>query len=105
MKRISEIDVSAGYDIVSINNSDDSEYNRFIEVKAISHNISFFWSGNEYDIARLKGNQYYLYLVYLPDIESEDYIPIIIQNPASIIMEGTQWLVEPNSYKIRHISI
>ena len=49
IKRISEIDVSAGYDIVSFNSSQSQKLDRFIEVKAISNN-GFYWSKNEFEI-------------------------------------------------------
>lgn len=57
--RISEIDVAAGYDIVSFDSNQSQELNRFIEVKAVS-STGFFWSKNEYEIAKLKGETYYL---------------------------------------------
>lgn len=60
---ISSIDVTAGYDIVSFESGDSLEIDRFIEVKAINHEKQFFWSQNEYEVAKLKGNSYYLYLV------------------------------------------
>lgn len=42
VKIISSIDVGAGYDIVSFNGTTSSEYDRFIEVKAISAGNTFF---------------------------------------------------------------
>lgn len=104
VKLISDIDVSAGYDIISFNTPSSSEYDRFIEVKAISSGDSFYWSSNEYETAKLKGEQYFLYLVSLCKMEEEGYIPIIVQDPAHAIMETTEWLVEPETYHIRRIS-
>lgn len=102
VKRISEIDVAAGYDIVSINTADAVIPNRFIEVKTKSRD-GFFWSKNEYEVAKLLGINYYLYLVDLTMINSENYSPEIINNPAQQIMENIQWLVEPQSYHIKKI--
>lgn len=102
IKRISEIDVTAGYDIVSFNSSNSILPDRFIEVKAVSSS-GFFWSKNEFEIAKLKGEMYYLYLVELALIGDSEYMPEIIQNPASSVMGSDEWFVETQSYHIRHI--
>ena len=102
IKRISEIDVAAGYDMVSYNSGDSLEPDRFIEVKAVSAS-GFFWSKNEYEVAKLKGDSYYLYLVELGRIGEPGYAPEMIQNPASIIMQADGWLVEAQSYHIRRV--
>ena len=46
VRRISEVDVTAGYDIISYNSVKSKEADRFIEVKAISSS-GFYWSKNE----------------------------------------------------------
>ena len=102
IKQISEIDVSAGYDIVSFNSCQSQSLDRFIEVKALSSS-GFYWSKNEYAIAKLKGEQYYLYLVELSRINEQGYIPQIIQNPACTIMRNDEWFVEVQSYHIKHL--
>ena len=102
VRRISEVDVTAGYDIISYNSVNSKEIDRFIEVKAISSS-GFYWSKNEYETAKLKGETYYLYLVDLHKINQPDYIPEIIQNPAVAIMESEAWFVEAQSYSIRRI--
>lgn len=102
VRRISEIDVTAGYDIVSFDSNQSQEPDRFIEVKAIS-NAGFYWSRNEYEIAKLKGNTYYLYLVNLNRIVEQDYSPQMIKNPAINIMDTDEWFVESQSYYVRHI--
>ncbi len=102
IKRISEIDVTAGYDIVSFDSSHSKVPDRFIEVKAISRS-GFFWSKNELDVAKLKGTMYYLYLVELGRVGEPGYIPEIIQNPAINIIESDNWYVETQSYHIMHI--
>lgn len=103
VKRISEIDVTAGYDIVSFNSSDSEDHDRYIEVKAIS-GTGFYWSKNEYEIAKLRGGNYCIYLVSLPSISREEYEPEIIVNPADTIMASSDWLVEPQSYHIKKLS-
>lgn len=103
IKVISEIDVCAGYDIISYENNDSVSYDRFIEVKAISRNCGFFWSQNELEVAKLQGERYYLYLVDLSKIHDNNYSPIMINNPATSIMESQDWLVEPESYHIRRV--
>lgn len=102
INRISEIDASAGYDIVSYDSPQSLTLDRFIEVKALSSN-GFFWSKNEYEIAKLKGDMYYLYLVDLGRIGESGYVPEIIQDPATNVMKADQWFVEAQSYHIKHI--
>lgn len=102
IKRISEIDVSAGYDIVSFNSSQSQIPDRFIEVKAISSS-GFYWSKNEYEIARLNGARYYLYLVELGRINEPGYAPNMIQDPALTIMQADEWFVEPQVYHILRV--
>jgi hypothetical protein len=105
IKLISEIDVCAGYDLISFQSNQSTCYDRFIEVKAISHPYGFYWSKNEMEIAKLQGEKYYLYLVNLTKIGDEDYEPTIISNPALTIMNSQDWLIEPESYYIRKIII
>lgn len=103
IKQISEVDVCAGYDILSYENDESTIYDRFIEVKAVSRNLSFFWSRNEFEIAKLRGDKYYLYLVNLSRINDEDYAPVMIQDPAVSVMCSSDWCVESESYYIQKI--
>lgn len=100
-KRISVIDVSAGYDILSCNNSSSATYDRYIEVKSFRGSPHFYWSSNEKRIAEALGENYFLYLVDLSAVEQnrEGYTPQIIPNPA-INLCSDDWLIEPNSYRI-----
>lgn len=102
VRRISEIDVTAGYDIVSFNSSQSQEPDRFIEVKAVS-SAGFHWSKNEYEIAKLHGEKYFLYLIDLSKAADAEYNPVIITNPALTVMDSPDWLIEPESYYIRKI--
>lgn len=103
IKKISNIDVSAGYDILSFQDENSTTFDRFIEVKAIAENISFYWSRNELEVAKLLGENYYLYLIELRKINNINYMPIIIRNPALTIMKSTDWLIESESYHIRKV--
>lgn len=103
IKQISEIDVCAGYDIISYENDKSTFYDRFIEVKAIPQKPSFFWSRNELEIAKLQGEKYFLYLVDLSKIENAEYCPQIISNPVQSIMKSPDWIVEPESYHVQKI--
>lgn len=48
------------------------------------------------------GEMYYLYLVELGRISDSEYIPEIIQNPASSVMGSDEWYVEAQTYHVRH---
>lgn len=100
-KRISAIDVGAGYDILSYNNAYSTEFDRFIEVKSFRGQPHFYWSSNEKRVAEVLGENYFLYLVDLSAVEQEkeNYIPQIIANPA-ITLLSDDWLIEPNSYRV-----
>lgn len=63
IKRISDFDVAAGYDIVSYESNETEHYDRFIEVKCYMGSPHFFWSENESDVARIKADKYILCLV------------------------------------------
>lgn len=63
----------------------------------------FFWSKNEYEVARLLATDYYLYLIDLTKICSDNYEPEIINNPAQQITENSMWLIEPQSYHVQKI--
>ena len=101
--RVSEIDVGAGYDIISFENSDSKEYDNYIEVKALSHTGEFFWSKNEFEAAKLYGNRYKLYLVNLSRTDDPSYLPEIIINPAHEIMSSESWMVGAQTYHIKKI--
>lgn len=100
---ISDIDVGAGYDVISFESNASQEYDRFIEVKAASCGDGFYWSSNEYETAKLMGNQYYLYLIDLQKIKCISYSPLMIPNPAVAIIDSSDWLVEAQAYHIRRV--
>lgn len=88
---VAEYWTNAGYDIASYNNLTSEKQNRFIEVKSYSGSLSFFWSRNEIEVARLKKEKYFLYLVDRSQTCSENYIPMIIQNPYQSILKNNKW--------------
>ncbi|MFR4582336.1 MULTISPECIES: protein NO VEIN domain-containing protein [Eubacteriales] len=103
IKRISDIDVSAGYDIVSFQSDSSIVYDRFIEVKSYIGNPHFYWSENESDMAKILGNKYVLCLVDYERIAEPGYKPEFIQNPHKVIFEDDSWLVNIASYRIQKI--
>lgn len=89
---IAEYDVGAGYDIVSYENTDSQEHDRFIEVKSYSGSPSFHWSHNEMDVARIKKEQYFLYLVDRAQMDNQNYTPHIIKNPhEEVLGKPEEW--------------
>ena len=95
-KMISDIDVSAGYDLVSYLSSDSISYDKYIEVKSCQNKEqAFYLSRNELRIAKEKGESYYLYLY----IRETDEI-IIINDPYNRIYLSEEWAKEPQIYRI-----
>lgn len=100
VKRISVIDVSAGYDILSYEDGDSAEYDRFIEVKSFSGNAHFYWSENEIETAKLYEDRYYIYLIDASMVKRQGYEPTIIKNPATTILASESWIMSPTSYLV-----
>lgn len=98
VKRISEIDVTAGFDIISLNNINSTKYDRFIEVKSFVGIPHFYWSENEIDQAKIKGSEYFLYLVDIGKVDVIGYSPLIICDPINLF-EDTSWLISNTAYK------
>lgn len=94
-KIISDIDVSAGYDIVSYLDSNSSCADKFIEVKNCSRALEFYLSANEIEVARVKGNSYYLYLY-----NRDDDNFTIIDNPYCKVILNDCWVKEAKIYKV-----
>jgi hypothetical protein len=103
IKRISDFDVTAGYDIVSFENSSSDHYDRFIEVKSYIDSPRFFWSENEVDVAKLLRNKYVLCLVNYGKIKEPGYMPDFIVDPYEVIFKGGGWLTSASSYRIQKI--
>lgn len=97
---ISTYDVMAGYDIVSYEDLSSSEIDRFIEVKSFSASPSFHWSHNEIDVARIRRDKYFLYLVDRGGMQDLNYEPIIIRDPYSSVMKNDEWIKRADGYLI-----
>lgn len=97
---ISEYDVSAGYDIMSFEDISSVEINRFIEVKSFFETPSFHWSHNEIDVARLRRDKYFLYLVDRSEMKNINYEPIIIRDPYSSVMKNDTWIKRADSFLV-----
>lgn len=103
IKRISDFDVAAGYDIVSYENNGSEQYDRFIEVKCYMGSPHFFWSENESDVARIKADKYILCLVDYLRMGEPGYQPEFIRNPYETIFDSDEWLVNASSFRIQKI--
>ncbi len=104
IKRISVLDVSAGYDIISYNDIASATLNRFIEVKTYKGKPHFHWSANEINTAKVRSNHYFLYLVDFNKISLPLYEPIIICDPISYFELNTEWTSTPESFFFTKIS-
>lgn len=103
VRLISEIDVCAGYDIISFQDDSSSAYDCFIEVKAVSRELDFFWSQNERETSKRYGECYKIYLVDLSQVSNRDYKPYIISNPYKLLLESDEWMMEPQSFHIKKV--
>jgi len=106
IKRISDTDVFAGYDILSFEEKKEEGkfLNRFIEVKAVSEkNFYFYWSKNEIDIASIRKDRYYLYLLPVVDKNIFNLKKIlIIKNPyKEIFMKNPVWIKNIELYSFQ----
>jgi len=103
---VAEYIVNEGYDIASYNNESDEFPNRFIEVKSFDGETPyFFWSRNEYSVAKRKRDEYWLYLVNRSEINKTEYSPILVQNPYEIILKDDEnWDKQVEKYKIELIN-
>jgi hypothetical protein len=92
--------VDAGYDIASFDDENDTAHNRFIEVKSYDGEKEyFFWSRKELRVSRLKGIQYWIYLVNRSNMKNLNYEPTMIQNPFESVFNNKEWSKEPQSWK------
>jgi len=106
VKRISTVDVSAGYDVESFDGITDEIFpNRFIEVKATQGNeIRFYWSNNEMRVAKKKKDTYWIYmLVNFKEDKPQESIPIIIQNPEHCIKKNNCLIMKAHTFLISEI--
>ncbi len=98
---IAQYVANEGYDIVSYDKETDIEYNRFIEVKSYDGCTPYFyWSKNEFQVAKHRQDNYWVYLVNRTEMNLPDYSPIMIQNPYKEIIEKEAWNKEIDKYRI-----
>lgn len=99
---VAEYIVNEGYDIASYNHESDEFPNRFIEVKSYDGATPyFFWSRNEYSVAKRKKEEYWLYLINRSELNKSEYLPIMIQNPFMTILNDVEtWDKQVEKYKI-----
>lgn len=96
--------VNAGYDIASYNNINDKSHNRFIEVKSYDGpKPYFYWSRNEYTVAKRKKKEYWLYLVNREKMNDLNYKPLMLQDPFNEIFKNDDWHKQIDKYKISKI--
>lgn len=102
---VAEYIINEGYDIASYNQVSDLFPNRFIEVKSYEgEKPYFFWSRNEYSVARRKKKEYWLYLINRLEMNKTNYVPLMIQDPIEVILEDNQnWEKQIEKYKIELI--
>ena len=101
-KRISQIDVSAGYDILSYENGLSDEYDCYIEVKSYHGKPHFYWSDNERNTSKVLINHYYLYLVDVDRLSDDNYEPTIIRDPYNNLHNDI-WIIKPQNYFVCRI--
>lgn len=101
IRRVSEEDVSAGYDIVSFASVHSIQHDRFIEVKSHGERKVFHWSRNEIATAVEFGEDYALYLVDRDQCEQPGYEPHIITGPTPEMFASPEsgWRVEATSFE------
>lgn len=100
IRRISIIDVSAGFDIISYDTEISEKYDRFIEVKSYLGNPHFYWSENEIETAKLYGERYFIYFIDVSKVDDPLYEPRIICNPAANVLYNESWIMNPTSYMV-----
>ncbi len=100
VKQISHIDVTAGFDIVSVMDDASTKNDRFIEVKTYIGHPHFYISKNEKLKAELLREHYFIYLVNYNKIGKPGYKPEIIQNPVDGIFNSDEWSQSISTYLI-----
>jgi len=104
INHVSLIDVSIGYDIATFDSVKSLSYDRFVEVKSYSGNLSFYISRNELETAKSCGDNYYLVLINRDKIHHDDYVPIEFKNPYQLLMSSNRpdWIdINPESFKVQ----
>lgn len=103
VRRISDLDVGAGYDIQSFDGDKRSfEHDRFIEVKAsVETELRFYWTANEHRVAEKLGDRYWIYFVGgFHENPTAQIKPVMIRNPVKRLKE-LAFTLESSVYLVR----
>lgn len=105
VRRVSPVDVAAGYDIASFAGAQSLRHDLFIEVKSHGARKAFHWSRNEIATALAFGEEYALYLVDRSCLGEPTYSPHIIVAPSPEIFAqpDSGWTVEATSFE--HVAV
>jgi hypothetical protein len=101
VRKISDQNIAAGYDISSFDGKDsDVFYDRFIEVKGTTENqVLFYMSKNELETARRLRDKYWIYCVLnIETIRSKK--SIMLRNPYKTIFQNKNFTVEPVLWRV-----
>lgn len=101
-ERVSLIDVAAGYDIVSFMKAESNKPDKFIEVKSCADSkYRFYISRNEIEVAKAKGEHYFLYLY---NRQSKDFR--IINNPYVELFKKDQdnWIIDSQVFEVHAVN-
>jgi len=102
IRRVSDENVSLGYDVQSFNSRQSLLVDRFIEVKSFTGNeYRFIWTRYEVEVAKEFGDAYFLYLVDKARMADTSYQPLIMQNPYREVFDDQgPWRIDPHSWLI-----
>ena len=107
IRRISDIQVDAGFDVVSFRDESSVSHNWLIEVKSFVGMPRFYWTENEVARAKREGERYVLYLVDRRRMQLEDYKPYMITGPYEHFF-GTEsprgWTIDPSEFRMSFFS-
>lgn len=101
IRRVSEENVAAGYDIVSFSAPTVLHHDTHIEVKSFDGEKRFFWSRNEIETAKALAEAYVLYLVDRGRLGQKNYAPEIIRGPYSALFLSIDsgWSISPTTFE------
>lgn len=107
IRRISDRHADAGFDILSFRDRSSIAHNWFIEVKSFAGSPRFYWTANEIECAKRKGERYVLYLVDRSQFQREDYEPHVIRGPYGFFFgpeAPSSWDVTATEYRMSAIT-
>ncbi len=101
VRRISDENVSAGYDILSFSSPNALQHDLHIEVKSYVGKRRFFWSRNEIETAKELGEKYCLHLVDRSLMTKPHYKAQVINGPYSALFQTglPGWTLAPDGYE------